>query len=201
MPCQRRSGRNTASSLRTRPQPGIWLLSLISIPQNHKSAYWMPGLARESYQRQLFKSSLMTDIQAISISHAMRRTRSYYPLLEENLTIIKNNANVSFTVNNENYITSQSFGGDTFFKEKENIYDYVIGNPPYLKIPKDAAEAKSMPLVCHGAPNLYFLFWAMGIYNLKQGQELVYIVPRSIPQKSTRCQSPNVQQSKKWVEN
>lgn len=101
------------------------------------------------------------------------------PLLEENLTIIKNNANVSFTVNNENYITSQSFGGDTFFKENENIYDYVIGTPPYLKIPKDAAEAKSMPLVCHGAPNLYFLFWAMGIYNLKQGQELVYIVPRS----------------------
>ena len=33
-----------------------------------------------------------------------------------------------------------------------------------------------MPSVCHGAPNLYFLFWAMGIYNLKQGQELVYIV-------------------------
>lgn len=29
------------------------------------------------------------------------------------------------------------------------------------------------------APNLYFLFWAMGIHNLKDGQELVYIVPRS----------------------
>lgn len=101
------------------------------------------------------------------------------PLLEENMTIVRNNANVSFTIKNENYITSQSFGVDTFFREDENIYDYVIGNPPYLKIPKDAAEAKSMKAVCHGAPNLYFLFWAMGIYNLKQGQELVYIVPRS----------------------
>ena len=101
------------------------------------------------------------------------------PLLEENLTIIKSNANVSFTIINENYITSQSFGVDTFSRENESLYDYVIGNPPYLKIPKDAAEAKSMPAVCHGAPNLYFLFWAMGIYNLKQNQELVYIVPRS----------------------
>ena len=100
-------------------------------------------------------------------------------LLEENLNIIKNNANVSFTVKNENYITSQSFGVNTFFKDDENIYDYVIGNPPYLKIPKDAVEAKSMPEICYGAPNLYFLFWAMGIFNLKEGHELVYIVPRS----------------------
>lgn len=101
------------------------------------------------------------------------------PLLEENLTIIKNCANVSFTIINDNYITSQYFEVNTFFRECENLYDYVIGNPPYMKIPKDSVEAKSMPSVCHGAPNLYFLFWAMGIYNLKKNQELVYIVPRS----------------------
>lgn len=101
------------------------------------------------------------------------------PLLQENLDILRTKAHVSFTVRNDNYITSQSFCKPTLFGEEEGIYDYVIGNPPYLKIPKDAAEARSMSPVCHGAPNLYFLFWAMGIYNLKQGQELVYIVPRS----------------------
>lgn len=101
------------------------------------------------------------------------------PLLYENLTIIKRYADVSFTIKDENYITSQTFGADTFFREDENIYDYIIGNPPYLKISKDTAEVKAMISICHGAPNLYFLFWAMGIYNLKQGQELVYIVPRS----------------------
>lgn len=101
------------------------------------------------------------------------------PLLRENLTIIEKNANMSFTIKNEDYITSQSFGTDTIFKGNENIYDYVIGNPPYMKISKDSDEAKSMPDVCYGAPNLYFLFWAMGIHNLRQGQELVYIVPRS----------------------
>ena len=36
-----------------------------------------------------------------------------------------------------------------------------------------------MPSVCYRTPNLYFLFWAMGIHNLKQDSELVYIVPRS----------------------
>lgn len=101
------------------------------------------------------------------------------PLLEENLKIIKAHANVSFTIKNENYITSQSFGENTLFSNNENLYDYVIGNPPYKKISKDAKEARLMPAVCHGAPNLYFLFWAMGIYNLKPEQELVYIVPRS----------------------
>lgn len=101
------------------------------------------------------------------------------PLLEKNLSIIKKHVNISYTIRNENYITSQSYAVDSLFRDDENIYDYVIGNPPYLKIPKDADEAKAMPSICYGAPNLYFLFLAMGIYNLKQGQELVYIVPRS----------------------
>ena len=37
-------------------------------------------------------------------------------------------------------------------------YDYVIGNPPYMKIPKDAPEATAMPEICYGAPNMYFIF-------------------------------------------
>lgn len=101
------------------------------------------------------------------------------PLLEKNMSVITEQANASYVIRKENYITSQSFAVGSLFRDDEDIYDYVIGNPPYLKIPKDANEAKAMPGVCHGAPNLYFLFWAMGIYNLKQGQEQVYIVPRS----------------------
>ena len=36
-----------------------------------------------------------------------------------------------------------------------------------------------MSEICHGAPNMYFLFMAMGINSLNWGGELVYIVPRS----------------------
>lgn len=101
------------------------------------------------------------------------------PLLEKNMSFIMEQANVSYVIRRENYIMSQQFTANSLFRDNENIYDYIIGNPPYLKISKDADEAKAMSSICHGAPNLYFLFWAMGIYNLKQGQELVYIIPRS----------------------
>ena len=58
-------------------------------------------------------------------------------------------------------------------------FDMVIGNPPYMKIAKDAPEATAMPDVCYGAPNLYFLFAAMSMFNLKEDGEMVYIIPRS----------------------
>jgi adenine-specific DNA-methyltransferase len=48
-----------------------------------------------------------------------------------------------------------------------------------MKIPKDAPEATAMPEVCYGAPNLYFIFAAMGLFNLQDNGEMVYIIPRS----------------------
>ena len=101
-------------------------------------------------------------------------------VLAKNLASI-NDSNFIFEIRGENYITSQAFDSDTALFERENTerYDLVIGNPPYKKIPKNSPEALHMKSVCHGSPNLYFLFWAMGIHNLKEDGELVYIVPRS----------------------
>ena len=102
-----------------------------------------------------------------------------FPILEKNLMLAKQVYGIEYTLLKENYITSQYFGVNSLMTDDKDKYDYIIGNPPYLKVSKAAPEAKAMPEVCHGAPNLYFLFWAMGIYNLKPGQELVYIIPRS----------------------
>lgn len=44
---------------------------------------------------------------------------------------------------------------------------------------KNSVEATSMPSLCHGAPNLYFLFTAMGLFNLNKNGEMVVIIPRS----------------------
>ncbi len=104
-------------------------------------------------------------------------------LLQKNLTWVRNNTiiNFLFSINTENYILSQ----DLEYNEKIGAnptpekYDLVIGNPPYMKISKDAVEAKAMPDVCYGAPNLYFLFAAMGVFNLENNGEMVYIIPRS----------------------
>lgn len=101
------------------------------------------------------------------------------PILEKNLMLAKDVYGIDYTLLKENYITTQYFGVNSLVPDDRDKYDYIIGNPPYLKISKDAPEAKAMPDVCHGAPNLYFLFWAMGIYNLKPEHELVYIIPRS----------------------
>lgn len=104
-------------------------------------------------------------------------------LLRDNLSYcqMKSTKKVVFTIINDNYILSQyldfnhMIGGNPEPKK----YDFVIGNPPYMKIPKDAPEAKAMPEVCYGAPNLYFIFAAMGLFNLRDHGQMVYIIPRS----------------------
>lgn len=103
------------------------------------------------------------------------------PLLRENLEWVKLQIeNFSFKIIEENYITSQKENFNFCISEKTPVkYDIVIGNPPFKKISKNAEEAKAMPGICHGAPNLYFLFAAMGIFNLNDGGEMVYITPRS----------------------
>ncbi len=105
------------------------------------------------------------------------------PMLKNNLDYLKSNSvkPLDYEIKEENYITSQcdDFNSTIFANANPMKYDWIIGNPPYKKIPKDAIEAESMPLVCHGAPNLYFLFTAMGLFNLDKYGEQVYIIPRS----------------------
>lgn len=104
-------------------------------------------------------------------------------LLKENLEYCQKYSTkiVKYDIRTENYITSQYLDFNCMIGENPNPpkYDYVIGNPPYMKIPKDAPEAITMPKVCYGAPNMYFIFAAMGLFNLKNDGEMVYIIPRS----------------------
>lgn len=103
------------------------------------------------------------------------------PLLKSNFELVKKEyKKFSYEVIEDNYILSQrdSFNGNLFASQPKK-FDLIIGNPPYKKISKDAPEALAMPEVCHGAPNLYFLFAAMGIFNLKENGQMVYITPRS----------------------
>ena len=105
------------------------------------------------------------------------------PLLESNLKYCRENSKKKITIFilKENYILSQylDFNHMIGGNPKPKKYDLVIGNPPYMKIPKKAPEATAMSEVCYGAPNLYFIFAAMGLFNLKDDGEMVYIIPRS----------------------
>ena len=104
-------------------------------------------------------------------------------LLRENLHTYQANSkkNIQIHIITDNYITSQYLDFNHMLGGNPNPkkYDFVIGNPPYMKIPKDAPEATAMPEICYGAPNLYFIFVAMGLFNLGNEGEMVYIIPRS----------------------
>lgn len=104
-------------------------------------------------------------------------------LLKENLQTcqVKSKKDIRIEIITDNYITSQYLEFNHMLGGNPNPpkYDFVIGNPPYMKIPKDAPEATVMPKVCYGVPNLYFIFAVMGLFNLDTDGEMVYIIPRS----------------------
>ena len=124
----------------------------------------------------------MNSIQTIELT-CYENDDNILGLLKENLHTCQANSkkDIQIHIITDNYITSQyldfnhMLGGNLAPKK----YDFVIGNPPYMKIPKDAPEATAMPEVCYGAPNLYFIFAAMGLFNLDSEGEMVYIIPRS----------------------
>lgn len=61
----------------------------------------------------------------------------------------------------------------------EPVFDLVIANPPYLKIPKSDPRAQAAAFVVHGQPNLYALFMALAAALLRPEGMLVMITPRS----------------------
>ena len=105
------------------------------------------------------------------------------PVLKSNLEYAKSEypGRIEYRVLEEDYILSQSndFEENLLANEDPLKYDYIIANPPYLRVMRDHPAAMSMPKVVHGAPNLYFLFAAMSLFNLKNEAEMVYIIPRS----------------------
>ncbi len=124
----------------------------------------------------------MSSVQTIKLT-CYENDDNILELLKENLHICQENSkkDIQIYVITDNYITSQYLDfnhmlGGNLEPEK---FDFVIGNPPYMKIAKDAPEATAMPRVCYGAPNLYFIFAAMGLFNLDVDGEMVYIIPRS----------------------
>lgn len=104
-------------------------------------------------------------------------------LLKNNLDWACQNSTIqiNYEIREDNYILSQILDYNGMIGANPNPlkFDMVVGNPPYMKMAKDSPEAKAMPDVCYGAPNLYFLFAAMSLFNLVSNGELVYIIPRS----------------------
>lgn len=126
----------------------------------------------------------------MTLSSDIKASLTCYETDPEVLSVLKSNLEyakseyperIEYRVLEEDYILSQSndFEENLLANEEPLKYDYIIANPPYLRVMRDHPAAMSMPKVVHGAPNLYFLFAAMSLFNLKNEAEMVYIIPRS----------------------
>ncbi|MGN0483514.1 MAG: Eco57I restriction-modification methylase domain-containing protein [Lachnospiraceae bacterium] len=161
-----------------------FMAGLYSIPTDLKKVSILDAGAGSGILACAFLERLegMEQIQEIDVT-CYENDRNVLPLLKENLEYYRAGSDKKITLHimEENYIVSQylDFNHGIGESGEPKKYDFVIGNPPYRKISKDAPEAVAMPQVCYGAPNLYFLFASMGLFNLKEDGEMVYIIPRS----------------------
>lgn len=60
------------------------------------------------------------------------------------------------------------------------LFDFVIGNPPYFELKLDSQAKEKFRRVVNGRPNIYGLFFQVGLDALKPGGTLAYVVPPSM---------------------
>lgn len=167
----------------TSKETAIFMASLFGIPESASVSILDPGAGSGILSIALIQRLLTyAHIKAIELI-CYENDSNILALLNENLRWARDNATISihFSIIEDNYILHQmaDYNGMLFADPNPKKYDLIIGNPPYMKIPRDAPEVSAMRDVCYGAPNLYFLFAAMSMFNLREQGEMVYIIPRS----------------------
>lgn len=167
----------------TSPQTSAFMASLFTIPHKKTISILDPGagsgILSVALIERLQNNSLIEKIELVCYEN----DQNILELLRSNLAWVCKHSNkeLSYKIIIKNYILSQQsdYNHILFAEQNAKEYDLVIGNPPYMKIAKDAPEASAMTDVCYGAPNLYFLFASMSLFNLRDNGEMVYIIPRS----------------------
>ena len=155
-----------------------FMASLFSFDGKEEISVLDPGAGSGILTCAFIEEALKNGVKKIDIT-CFENDENIIPLLRNNLEYCAREAgcNIIYKIIDKNYITSQR----EQYLSKKSIYsfDYVISNPPYLKISSSSEEALSMSDVCFGAPNLYFMFFQMAIFNSNINGELVFIIPRS----------------------
>lgn len=161
-----------------------FMASLFCVPQDKEELFILDAGAGVGTLSAALVERLQDEPQLKRLHLVCYETDTHViPFLRENLEYLSAHCSIplDFRLREENYILSQEaeynslFGADRHSQK----YDLIIGNPPYMKIGKDAPEARAMRDVCYGAPNLYALFAAMGMFNMAEAGQMVYITPRS----------------------
>lgn len=64
-------------------------------------------------------------------------------------------------------------------ESSSKLYDIIISNPPYFKLPKDDERIKIAKSVIFGQSNIYTIFLLVAAKLLKEDGQLIFITPRS----------------------
>lgn len=64
-------------------------------------------------------------------------------------------------------------------RDQTGYYDLVLSNPPYFKIGKQDTRLQVFGNTLHGQQNIYGLFLLASLKLLKDGGQLIYLIPRS----------------------
>ena len=175
----------------TSKETAVFMASLFSLPENNSELSVLdPGAGSG-----LLSIAIIDRIQDYPFNLVKvvcyENDPTILNLLKSNLEYAAQHSKIriEYRIIEDNYILSQELEYNGMLGANSNPpkYDIVIGNPPYKKISKDALEARAMPDVCYGAPNLYFLFLKMAVFNLKENCEMVFIVP------------PTAQRGQRWL--
>ena len=182
--CMPKAKRKKYGQFFTSKETAVFMAGLFSIPKGQSSLSILDpgagsGILSVALLERLESNAEVTTIELVCYEN----DANIVDLLRSNLAWASKHStkNISFTVATDNYILSQmlDYNGMLGANPNADKFDLVIGNPPYMKIAKDAPEAAAMSDVCYGAPNLYFLFATMSMFTLKENGEMVYIIPRS----------------------
>ena len=146
----------------TSPETAIFMAELFEIPRQKSLTILDPGagsgILSVALIERLQSNQYVEEINLVCYEN----DSNILELLKSNLDWVCRHSEkkVSYQINTDNYILSQVSDYNNMLDANPNPrkYDLVIGNPPYMKVAKDAPEATAMPDVCYGAPNLYFLF-------------------------------------------
>ncbi|MCH5160706.1 MAG: Eco57I restriction-modification methylase domain-containing protein [Clostridiales bacterium] len=168
----------------TSKETAIFMAELFDIPTDKSELFILDAGAGSG----ILSIALIERLQSYSTIRKINlvcyeNDRSIIDLLQSNLAWVHDNLTLelNYEIRFENYILSQEM--DFNYKLGTNPtpakYDLIIGNPPYMKLAKNAPESMAMASICRGAPNMYALFAAMSAFNLEHSGEMVYIMPRS----------------------
>lgn len=75
--------------------------------------------------------------------------------------------------------TEQFKETNDLFSKPIELFDIIISNPPYFKLPIDDKRVIAAKMIVNGHPNIYAIFMTLSAKMLKEGGELIFITPRS----------------------